>query len=87
MRFKLTILNVTALLFITGCIIYFIINYTTLSKGEGWGVVFMLGLILYGLSALWVDWTVRMIFRKSNNLHWISAIFAIIYIVVFFAGL
>ena len=87
MKFRLTILNVSAMLFIAGCIIYTIVNYATLSHAEGWGIVLMVGLTAFGLSALLVDLVVRNLFRNSKYQHLISGIITIIYIVVLFAGL
>ncbi|MEI9959157.1 MAG: hypothetical protein WDM90_23235 [Ferruginibacter sp.] len=86
MKFKLTILNVTAMLFIAGCIIYTIVNYATLSYAEGWGVVLMVGLIGYGLAALFVDWLIRLIFRKYKYQYWISVAATVIFFVVLLAG-
>lgn len=86
MNFKLTILNVSAMLFIIGCIAYTIINYSVLSHAEGWGVVLMVGLIGYGLTALVVDLIIRNVFKKSKYQHWISAAAVLIYVAVLVIG-
>jgi len=86
MKFKLTILNVAAMLFVAGCIIYTIVNYATLSYAEGWGVVLMVGLIGYGLSALLADLIIRIVFKKYKYQYWISAAVTAIYFVVLLAG-
>jgi hypothetical protein len=52
MSFKPSILNVYALLFLTGCIGFTIYNYAQLSEGEGWGVVGMVGLFGFGVVLL-----------------------------------
>jgi uncharacterized PurR-regulated membrane protein YhhQ (DUF165 family) len=85
-KFKFTILNVTAILFIACCIVYTIVNYAALSHAEGWGVVLMIGLIGYGLSALLVDLIIRFAFKKNKYQHLISAVVTILYFVILLAG-
>ncbi len=61
MKYKATILNVTAGLFLLGCIINTLVNYKTLSAGEGWGVVYMFGIGSFGVAALVVDLVIQVI--------------------------
>jgi hypothetical protein len=65
MKFKYSILNVPATLFIVGCLIYTAINYKTLSYEEGWGVVYMIGLCGLGLLLLIVDLIIQNVFTKN----------------------
>ena len=69
MKFKLSILNVYALLFLTGCIGFTIYNYAQLSEGEGWGVVSMVGLFGFGIVLLIVDIIIRNLFKNKTTLN------------------
>lgn len=55
MKYKPTILNVSAIIFLAGILVYIILNYQKLSAEEGWGIVAMLGLSGIGLMAIIVD--------------------------------
>ncbi|MBS1778747.1 MAG: hypothetical protein JST70_05445 [Bacteroidetes bacterium] len=66
MKFKYSILNVPATLFIIGCLIYTAINYKKLSYEEGWGVVNMIGLCGLGLLLLIVDLIIQNVFKKNR---------------------
>jgi hypothetical protein len=63
MRYKRTILNVTAGLFLLICVISTIINYDTLAAGEGWGVVGMFGLASIGVIALVIDLVIQILWH------------------------
>ena len=64
MKFNPSILNVYALVFLTGCIGFTIYNYAQLSEGEGWGVVGMVGLFGFGIILLVVDIIIRNLFKN-----------------------
>lgn len=64
MRYKPTILGIAAWLFLGGCIIYTIINYPTLSAGEGWGILYMIGLAGIGVVALVIDFIIQLFSGK-----------------------
>ncbi|MFT3822866.1 MAG: hypothetical protein QM731_03055 [Chitinophagaceae bacterium] len=70
MTFKPTILNITAGLFIAGCIVYTAFNYRQLSASEGWGVVGMAGLLGFGAILLVIDFIIQQFFtdRKTVNI-------------------
>jgi len=65
MKFKPTILNVYALLFLIGCIGFTIYNYDQLSKSGGWGLVGMVGLFVFGIVLLMVDTVIRNLFKNK----------------------
>ena len=65
MKFRPSILNVYALLFLTGCIGFTFYNYSQLSEGEGWGVVSMVGLFGFGIALLIVDVIIRSLFKNK----------------------
>ena len=73
MTFKPSILNVAAGLFLTGIIIYTIFNYGQLSKGEGWGIVAMAGLLGVGLVLLILDFVLQKIFKNRTTINIIGA--------------
>jgi uncharacterized PurR-regulated membrane protein YhhQ (DUF165 family) len=83
---NLTILNISAGIYLLGCIIYTIINYSVLSDAEGWGVVYMVGLFIFGTTAIIVDLLIqRFIVIKSYQLV-VSLVVLAIYIVLFCLG-
>lgn len=77
MKYKLTPLNVPAFLFIIGCLIFTGINYSTLSNGEGWGVVNMVALLVIGVIALLVDLLIQR-FITSRDIRLFLCIVAVL---------
>jgi len=67
MKYRRTILNLTAGFYLLGCVFYTLLNYKTLSAGEGWGVVYMFGLGSIGAIALLIDLVIQVI-RNHRNL-------------------
>jgi hypothetical protein len=55
MKYKPTILNVSAILFLAGIMIYTIWNYKILSHDEGWGMVAMVVFTAFAAGALVLD--------------------------------
>lgn len=55
MAYKPTILNISTAIFISGILFYSILDYKTLSAGEGWGIVAMFGLAGVGIIAALAD--------------------------------
>jgi hypothetical protein len=86
-KLKLTILNVSAILFLIGCIVFTIIRYPILSKGEGWGVVFMIGLFMYGATALVIDLVIQRIIRNRVYQNLVGGIVIIIYLLLLHFGI
>lgn len=67
MKYRITLLNILAFLFLLGCLLYTLVNYSILSAGEGWGVVYMIGLGSIGLLALIVDLIIQIFFRSKGK--------------------
>jgi hypothetical protein len=67
-RYRISLLNLFAGIYLAGISVYTILNYAELSKGEGWGVVAMVGLSLFGLGALALNFVAQVIFRNNRNL-------------------
>jgi hypothetical protein len=86
MKYRLSILNGAALLYIIGCIIYTAINYAGLSDGEGWGIAYMVGLTGFGLTAFIVDLVLQWIFKRKTDMNVAGSIALLIYVVLFFLG-
>ena len=82
MKNKWTPLNILAYIFLTWCIVYTIINYSRLSEGEGWGVVAMVGLTGFGLSAVAVDYLIRRYIEPGKIRLIVCSVIAIIYAAV-----
>jgi hypothetical protein len=77
MKYKRTILNIASIVFMIGCFLDIIIEYDTLSAGEGWGVVSMIGLMTVGLLGLLID-LVLQIFIKNKTLLNLLGVIAIL---------
>ena len=60
-NYKLTPLNIFSGLVLLWCIGNTVFNYGQLSEGEGWGVVYMIGIAGFGLVILLLD----LIIQKS----------------------
>jgi uncharacterized PurR-regulated membrane protein YhhQ (DUF165 family) len=70
---------VYATIFLIGCIGFTVFNYRQLSKGEGWGVVLMVGLFGLGLLLLVVDIVLHNIFKNRTAANIIGLIIAIVF--------
>jgi uncharacterized PurR-regulated membrane protein YhhQ (DUF165 family) len=86
MKPNMTILNISAGLFLLGCIIYTVINYSVLSETEGWGVVYMVGLFIFGSTAIIIDLLIQRFIKIKNHQTIVSFAVLAIYIVLFFVG-
>jgi hypothetical protein len=86
MKYKLTILNASAFLFLIGCAIYTAINYSVLSGGEGWGIVYMIGLAGFGITAIIVDLVIQSLIKDKKKRLLVSLIVVAIYLLLFFIG-
>jgi len=77
MKYKPTILNISALIFLIGVLIATILKYNVLSANEGWGIVLMVGLAGIGLIAIGVDFILQLIIKNKKILNIIGAIIVI----------
>jgi hypothetical protein len=74
---KWTILRAYFLIYLACCIIYTIAKWKILSYAEGWGVVYMVGLISIGLVGLLADFILTLIFKNKRILNGIGILIAI----------
>lgn len=74
---KGTILRAYFLIYLACCIIYTIAKWKILSFEEGWGVVYMIGLISIGLVGLLVDFILTLILKNKRILNGIGILIAI----------
>lgn len=86
MKYRLTILNTVTILFLLCCIYYTILNYAVLSNGEGWGVVFMIGIFLFASTALIVDLLIQKFIKNRTAKNILSSIFVIVYAYFLYIG-
>ncbi|MFD0975414.1 hypothetical protein [Salinimicrobium gaetbulicola] len=77
---KLTPLKVFSVLYIFACVGYIIFNWETLTQAEGWGMVYMIGLLSAGFIGLLID----LVLIKLIKLNWIFY-FAEILLIFFFS--
>lgn len=78
MKFKPSILNIYAIIFLVGCIGFTIYNYDQLSEGEGWGVVGMFGLLGLGVLLLLGDIVLHNIIKNKTIANIIGLVVSII---------
>lgn len=74
---KWTILRVYFLVYILSCLIFTIVRWKTLSFGEGWGIVYMVGLISIGLIRLLADLVLFFKIKNEKVLNGIGILIAI----------
>ena len=74
MTYKPTILNISTAIFLTGILVYTIWNYKTLSAGEGWGVIAMVGLAEIGILAGLTDLILQRFLKNRITINIIGLI-------------
>jgi uncharacterized membrane protein len=74
---KWTFLKGYLLVYLTCCLIFTIIKWKTLSYEEGWGVVYMVGLIGLGFLGLIIDFILTLIIKNKKILNGIGILIAI----------
>ncbi len=87
MNYRPTILNISTTLFLCGILIYTILNYETLSKDEGWGIIAMLALTGIALIAGLIDLILQKFIKNRSNLNIIGLFIAIGLSIVILSGL
>ncbi len=75
-----TVLKVFSIFYIISCLIYTLIKWKVLSNAEGWGIVYMLGLISFGLIGLLIDFILIKTIKNKWLLNSIELIIVIIFI-------
>jgi len=74
---KWTILRAYFLIYLACCLIYTIAKWKILSYEEGWGVVYMVGLMGIGIIGLLIDFILTLIFKNKKILNGIGILIAI----------
>ena len=88
MKYRPTFLNIIAGAFILLVLLFLIINYDQFSSGEGWGVLYMISLLVMGKIALVIDLTIqfatrRMDRRQRNQRQTVLGVLVVIIAVIF----
>ena len=76
---RITVLKICSIPYLIAIIVYSAVNWTTLSQGEGWGVIAMVGAFSFGLVAMILDLALSWLIKSST---WLNAIELIIVILV-----
>jgi len=84
---KLTILRAYFLIYLACCVIYTIAKWKILSYEEGWGVVYMVGLIGVGLFGLLIDYILTFIIKNKKILNGIEILIVIGFSIMLFIEL
>jgi hypothetical protein len=77
MNYRVTILNISAAVFLAGILIYTIWNYKILSAEEGWGIVAMVGLTGIGIMAGLTDLILQQFVKNRTLMNVIGLIIVI----------
>ncbi len=77
MKYRFTILNISAFIFLIGILVTTIVKYKTLAVGEGWGIVAMVGLSGLGCFALAFDYILQLFIKKKGILNIIGVVIVI----------
>ena len=78
MKYRFTILNVAAFLFLLWVIFYSIFNDKQLLEGEGWGMVAMVSLFVIGVVLVVVDVIIQAVFKDRFVVNVLGAIAVIV---------
>ena len=84
---NITILKGYSILYLTCCLLYTIIKYKTLSSGEGWGVVYMIALIAFGILGLLIDYILTLLIKNKILLNLIGLILVLMFSIELWIGL
>ena len=84
---KWTVLRIYFLVYLVCCVIYTIAKWEVLSFEEGWGVVYMVGLIGIGLFGLLVDFILTLIIKNKKIINGIGLLIAIGFSIMLFMEL
>jgi len=74
---KWTLLRIYFVIYILCCLVFTAVQWKTLSLAEGWGVVFMIGLISMGLIGLLADIILTLIIKNKKLLNVLGILIAI----------
>jgi hypothetical protein len=87
MNYRPTILNISAVTFLSGIIIYTIWNYKTLAEREGWGIVAMFGLAGIALVASLTDLILQKFIKNPTIINIIGLLMVIGLTIALLSGL
>ena len=66
---KVTIMRGYFIIYIICCFLYTIFNWKVLSNSEGWGVVYIVGLIGIGIIGIGIDFILSLIIKNKKILN------------------
>ncbi|WP_299216278.1 hypothetical protein [uncultured Dokdonia sp.] len=75
----MTILKGYSLVYLACCLIFTIGNWKIIAQEEGWGVVYMIGLITIGLCGLLIDFVMILLIKNKKILNGIGAVLVLIF--------
>lgn len=73
------VLKIFFVLYLTICVVYTVFNWETLSYAEGWGVVYMIGLIFFGLIGLLINYILAKAIKNTKRLNLAGIIISILF--------
>jgi uncharacterized membrane protein len=82
-----TFLKGYLLVYLTCCLIFTIVKWKTLSYEEGWGIVYMVGLMGIGIFGLLIDFILSLIIKNKKILNGIGILISIGFSIMLFMEL
>ena len=80
--YRVSVFNVVSGFFLIGTVIYTIINWSVLSKEEGWGVVAMVAVVTTAVVTLVVDFIAQQIIKNRRALIILEGLVVIIILIL-----
>lgn len=80
MKSKLTILNISLLIYLLSCLGFTIMNYKQLSGHGGWGLLSVFGLLFFGFIGLLIDFVLRKTVKNKVILNLVGSIIVVLYL-------
>ncbi len=83
----MTFLKGYLFLYLISCFVFTLVNWKTLSHAEGWGVVYMFGLIVMGILGLIIDFILTLLIKNKKLLNPIGILLAVQFSIILFIEL
>jgi hypothetical protein len=81
---KTTIMRGYFIIYIVCCFLYSVYNWKILSHSEGWGIVYMVGLIAIGIIGLGIDFILSLIIKNKRILNILGILIILTFSIVLY---
>lgn len=77
---QLTILKICSLLLLIGSSAFTFVNWKTLSESEGWGIIAMVPLFLFGIIGYGIDFILTKLIKNKLSLNLIEVVIVLFFL-------